>query len=140
MLQDVLKNVLKPSQRRKMVIGLVSDCISLRRVCEVSLLSTSVWYYRAHRREDLPIRQRIRDIAQTRVRYGLWRIYVLLRREGWRDNHKRVYRIYKEGGICGSSAHGDVGRLPHRSEPPSFSSLHDRWSMELASLLLRGCR
>lgn len=39
---------------------------------------------------------RIREIAETRVRYGYLRIYVLLRREGWRVNHKRVYRIYCE--------------------------------------------
>lgn len=97
-------------------------------------MSTSVWYYRAHRREDAPIRQRIRDIAQTRVRYGLWRIYVLLRREGWRDNHKRVYRIYKEEGLnlrvkrprrCRAAS--------HRSEPPAFSSLHDCWSMDFVA-------
>lgn len=43
MLQDVLKKFLKPSQRRTMVTGLISDYrISLRRACEVSLLSTLV--------------------------------------------------------------------------------------------------
>jgi putative transposase len=82
------------------VKGLVADYrVSLRKACEVSLLSTSVWYYKAHRREDLPLRIRIRNIAETRVRYGLWRVYILLRREGWSDNHKRVYRIYKEEGL-----------------------------------------
>lgn len=29
-----------------------------------------------------------------RVRYGFWRIFVLLRREGWKANHKGVYRLY----------------------------------------------
>lgn len=42
---------------------------------------------------------RIREIAETRVRYGYLRIYILLRREGWRVNHKRVYRIYREEGL-----------------------------------------
>ncbi|MBN1368484.1 MAG: IS3 family transposase [Dehalococcoidales bacterium] len=37
---------------------------------------------------------RINEIAKVRVRYGYKRIYVLLQREGWRINHKRVYRIY----------------------------------------------
>jgi putative transposase len=42
---------------------------------------------------------RIRDIAQARVRYGYKRIHVLLCREGWKVNHKAVYRIYCEEGL-----------------------------------------
>ena len=43
--------------------------------------------------------QRIKEIAETRVRYGYRRIHVLLRREGWLVNPKRVYRIYRELGL-----------------------------------------
>lgn len=42
---------------------------------------------------------RIRDLARTRVRYGYFRIYILLRREGWSVNHKRVYRLYRNDGL-----------------------------------------
>lgn len=42
---------------------------------------------------------RILDIAQARVRYGYRRIHVLLRREGWTVNHKKVYRIYRQEGL-----------------------------------------
>ena len=38
---------------------------------------------------------RIRDIALPRVSYGYRRIQVMLKREGWPVNHKRVYRLYK---------------------------------------------
>ncbi|MEJ5092537.1 IS3 family transposase [Sphingobacterium faecium] len=80
--------------------GLVADYrLSLRKACELSLLSTYVWYYIAQRREDLPLRLRIRNIAETRVRSGFWRVYILLRREGWSDNRKRVHRIFKEEGL-----------------------------------------
>lgn len=41
----------------------------------------------------------MREIANTRVRFGFWRIYVLLRREGWKVNHKRIYRLYKAEGL-----------------------------------------
>lgn len=41
----------------------------------------------------------MREIAETRVRYGYRRIHVLLRREGWDVNAKRVYRLYKELGL-----------------------------------------
>jgi putative transposase len=43
--------------------------------------------------------QRIKEIAATRVRYGYRRIHVLLRREGWPVNPKRVYRLYSEIGL-----------------------------------------
>lgn len=39
------------------------------------------------------------EIASTRVRYGFWRIFVLIRRDGWHVNHKRIYRLYKEEGL-----------------------------------------
>lgn len=102
--------------------------------CEVSLLSTSVWYYKHHRSDDGPLRLRIKNIAETRVRYGIERIVVLLKREGWRDNQKRIYRIYKEEGLnlrvkrprrCRAAA--------HRSEKPTFSNLHDCWSMDFVA-------
>ena len=43
--------------------------------------------------------KRIKAIAETRVRYGYRRIHVLLRREGWRVNAKRVCRLYREMGL-----------------------------------------
>lgn len=45
------------------------------------------------------MRQRIKDIAAIRVRYGYRRIHVLLRREGWLINAKRVLRLYREEGL-----------------------------------------
>jgi len=42
---------------------------------------------------------RIIDIAKARVRYGYKRIHVLLCREGWKVNHKAVYRIYFQEGL-----------------------------------------
>ena len=46
-----------------------------------------------------PIRRRIEEIASVRIRYGYRRIHVLLRREGWKVNHKRVHRIYCLAGL-----------------------------------------
>src|SRR5579872_957231 len=43
--------------------------------------------------------KRIKEIAETRVRYGYRRIHVLLRREGWPVNVKRVCRLYREQGL-----------------------------------------
>jgi len=87
-------------QKKALANDLVTEYkVSVRRACHVMSVHHSMYYYKHHRREDRPLRSRITEIAQSRVRYGHWRIYSLLRREGWQDNHKRVYRIYKEEGL-----------------------------------------
>lgn len=45
------------------------------------------------------ILKRMTEISQTRVRYGYRRIHVLMAREGWKINHKRLYRLYQQAGL-----------------------------------------
>ncbi len=47
----------------------------------------------------MPLRMRLRELAAVRLSYGYRRLHVLLRREGWRVNHKLVYRLYREDGL-----------------------------------------
>jgi hypothetical protein len=42
---------------------------------------------------------RMKEITQTRVHYGYRRVHVLVNREGFKDNHKRIYRLYKAQGL-----------------------------------------
>jgi transposase InsO family protein len=55
--------------------------VSIRRACRVLEVDTSTYHYKSRRPEQAALEQRIRDICQTRVRYGYQRIHVLLRRE-----------------------------------------------------------
>jgi len=57
-------------------------------------------HYRSVKRDDAVLRTRIKEIAHTRIRYGYRRITVLLRREGWLVNVKRVHRIYREESLA----------------------------------------
>lgn len=59
----------------------------------------SSYHYKGRRCPQAALTKRIKEIAETRVRYGYRRIHVLLRREGWEINAKRVYRLYKELGL-----------------------------------------
>jgi len=70
-----------------------------RRGCVALGVDRSSIRYRSTKPDQAPLRLRIRDLAKTRVRYGCFRIYILLRREGWMVNHKRVYRLYREEGL-----------------------------------------
>lgn len=57
------------------------------------------YHYRSRRDDPTALRNWIKEIAETRVRYGYRRIHVLLQREGWRVNVKRVFRLYREMGL-----------------------------------------
>jgi putative transposase len=108
--------------------------VSKRKACNVIMLYRSAWYYKHHKREDGPLRQRMRDIANARVRYGFWRIHTLLKREGFVDNHKRTYRIYKEEGLNLRSKRPRRSKAgAHRLERPDNNSLHHCWSMDFVA-------
>jgi putative transposase len=73
--------------------------VSIRRACRALPIDRSTYHYRSRRAGQAQLVERIKEIAATRVRYGYRRIHVLLRREGWRVNPKRVYRLYREMGL-----------------------------------------
>jgi putative transposase len=82
---------------RRLVDGLLGAFqVSIRRACHVLQFQKSSYFYRSRRLSQAALTKRIREIAETRVRYGYRRIHVLLQREGWSVNHKRVYRLYVE--------------------------------------------
>lgn len=60
---------------------------------------TSTYHYKGKRHAQAGLIKRIKEIAEIRVRYGYRRVHVLLRREGWGVNAKRIYRLYKELGL-----------------------------------------
>ena len=58
----------------------------------------------------------MRDLAQTRVRFGYRRLRVLLRREGWEVGKERFYRVYTEEGLALRR------KRPWSMRPPSIAS------------------
>lgn len=63
------------------------------------LCDTSTYHYKSRRSGQAELEHRIKDICQTRVRYGYRRVHVLLRREGWSVNVKKVHRLYRDLGL-----------------------------------------
>jgi putative transposase len=66
-----------------------------RRACALLGLGRSTYRYHGGRADDPALRQRLRELAVARRRFGYRRLHALLRREGFRVNHKRVYRLYR---------------------------------------------
>lgn len=63
------------------------------------LVNRSTCQYRSRRPGQAPLEARIKEICETRVRYGVRRVHVQLRREGWEINHKKTHRIYRDLGL-----------------------------------------
>ena len=83
---------------------------------------------------DAPIRKRMEEIAAVRIRYGYRRIHVLLQREGWRINIKRVYRIYCLAGVNLRTKRPKRRRMAsHRSARPEITHADDCWTMDFVS-------
>ena len=75
---------------------MIGHCVSERGACAVLRFGRSTHRYTSRRDRQEFLRMRLKDLASVRVHYGYRRLYVLLRREGWKVNHKRVYRLYSE--------------------------------------------
>ena len=91
---------MKPAERRPVVHYLVAEwCLAERRACGLASLSRSTVRYESRRSGDQELREKLREKAGERRRFGYRRLHVLLRREGWMVNHKRVYRLYREEGL-----------------------------------------
>jgi putative transposase len=89
-----------PARRRELAKDLIAIWgVSERRACRTLKAPRSTQQYKSRGDGQADLKQRIKEIAETRVRYGYRRIHVLLRREGRSINAKRVYRLYHEMGL-----------------------------------------
>jgi putative transposase len=90
--------------------------------------------YQPVRDEQVPLRKRMKEIAAVRLRYGYRRIHVLLRREGWAVNHKRIQRLYREEGLNLRNKrprrHVTAARRLDRDGPTGANEI---WAMDFVS-------
>lgn len=86
-----------PAAERKAVAHLVADHgMSERRACKAIGCCRMSVRYRSTRPDDTELRGRMKAIAHERRRFGYRRLHVMLRREGFVVNHKRLFRLYCE--------------------------------------------
>ena len=108
--------------------------IPQRRACKVVQTHRSGFHYKSNKRDESVIRKRLREIAQVRVRYGFERIFILLRREGFKDNHKRVYRLYKAEELNLRSKRPKRNKAAaHQMERLHINKPNKSWSMDFVA-------
>ena len=105
--------------------------MSTVRSCRLAHFTRAAWYRKSTARDQSALALRIRDIANARPRFGYQRITVMLRREGWQVNRKRVRRLYR---LQGLQLRMRIRRRKHmclhRGSVPLATRTHERWSMD----------
>jgi len=89
--------------------------------------------YQRHRDPQEALRIRLRELAASRVRFGYRRLTVLLRRDGWPVNAKRIYRLYTEEGLTVRTKHRTKAAGRHRVPQTVATAPNQRWSMDFMS-------
>lgn len=74
--------------------------VSQRRAARAARFWRSSVRYESRRDPLTTLRQRMRELAQTRVRFGYRRLLVVMHREGWEVGKHRFYRLYTEEGLA----------------------------------------
>lgn len=103
-------------------------------------LRQSSYYYRPRKRDDEALRKRILELAEERKRFGQYRIYVMLRREGWVVNHKRVARIYRQEQLQVRRKRRKKMTTAVRVPLTAPNRPNERWSMDFVMDVLWGGR
>lgn len=107
--------------------------LSERRACGLVGMQRSSCRYAGRRLELSGLRERLRELAQERRRFGYRRLTVLLRREGWTVNPKRVYRMYREEGLgVRRRKRKRIGAV-ERQPLAITTRANERWSMDFIS-------
>lgn len=100
------------------------------RACRLARFSRAGFYRKSTAKDQSALRLRIREIAHARPRFGYQRIHVMLRREGWPVNRKRVRRLYRLDGLqLRTRIRRRKHMCLHRGPVPVPSAPHERWSL-----------
>jgi putative transposase len=89
--------------------------------------------YRSRKDPQLALRGKLKELASTHVRYGYRRLTVLLRRQGWKVNAKRIYRLYTEEGLIVRTKQRKKIARRQRGMVPAAIQPGQRWSMDFIS-------
>jgi putative transposase len=89
--------------------------------------------YASTRPDDAPLRERMKSIAHERRRFGYRRVHVLLKREGYVVNHKKLFRLYREEKLAVRRRGGRKRAIGTRAPMLVPLAPNERWSLDFVS-------
>lgn len=106
---------------------------SQRRACALAGIDPRVYRREPKRAEDKALRVRLRELSGERRRFGYRRLHILLKREGWELNWKKLYRIYREEGLTVRKRDSQKRALGTRAPMAIPQGPNQRWSLDFVS-------
>lgn len=103
---------------------------SQRRACALVGLAPKTYRYSSRKADDTGLRTRLKELANERRRFGYRRLHLLLKREGIKVNHKRLFRIYREGQLTVRRRGGRKRALGTRAPMAIPQGANQRWSVD----------
>lgn len=120
-----------PAAKRDAVVHLqATHGVSERRACKVLQADRSSVRYRSTGPDDVDLRSAMKKVAAERRRFGYRRIRVILQRQGWRVNHKKIRRLYREEKLQVRKRGGRKRTLGTRRPLLLPSRTDERWSLD----------
>jgi putative transposase len=108
--------------------------LSQRHACRlVDMDRSTLRYQQGKRPDDAALRQRLRELAAERRRFGYRRLGWMLAREGHAMNHKRLYRLYREERLMVRRRGRRKRALGTRAPIPLPRAINQRWSLDFVS-------
>jgi len=89
--------------------------------------------YQRARTDDTAQRQRMKAIAHEHRRFGYRRLHVLLKREGYAINHKKLFRLYREEKLAVRRRGGRKRAIGTRAPMTVPTAPNERWSLDFVS-------
>jgi putative transposase len=106
---------------------------SQRRACRLAGIDPRIHRYRSSRPNDAGLRSRLCELSSGRRRFGYRRLHILLEREGWEVNWKKLYRIYREERLTVRKRGGRKRALGTRAPMAIPQGPNLRWSLDVVS-------
>lgn len=126
--------MVKPGAKKEAVKHLRNSYpVSVRRACAVMELQVSSYYYRVKPKQDERLRCALKDLALKRRRWGYRMLAMSLKRQGYHDNIKRIYRIYREEGLQVRQRKKRRRARWRGSKPQPSEGKDQRWSLDFMS-------
>ena len=107
--------------------------LSQRQACRLVGMDRSTVRYQGKRPDDAALRQRLRELAAERRRFGYRRLGWMLAREGHVMNHKRLYRLYREEKLMVRRRGRRKRALGTRTPMVVPHATNQRWSLDFVS-------
>jgi len=125
--------VVGPQAKRHAVNYLVAQhAISERKACGLAEASRSTCRYRS-KPKDKTIEKRLIELANIRKSYGYRRLHILLKREGYVVNHKRVYALYGKNNLARRKKKKKRYAIRIRKPLKGATMPNERWAMDFMS-------